>query len=87
MVPDIAPVRACPRKQYKMSLPGDVGEGRFSLDRGIGPKLGASNMMIGLLAAIGPLSQLLQLPSVALIEKICNRRAIVVAAAGLGRAS
>jgi hypothetical protein len=40
-------------------------------------KLGASNMIIGLLAAIGPLSQLLQLPSVILIEKIRNRRAIV----------
>jgi len=49
-------------------------------------KLGASNMMIGLLAAIGPLSQLLQLPSVILIEKIRNRRAIVVVAAALGRA-
>jgi hypothetical protein len=49
-------------------------------------KLGASNMVIGLLAAIGPLSQLLQLPSVVLIEKIRNRKAIVVAAAALARA-
>lgn len=48
-------------------------------------KLGASNMVIGLLAAIGPLSQLLQLPSVVLIEKIRNRRAIVVVSAALSR--
>ncbi|HUW18003.1 MAG TPA: MFS transporter [Sedimentisphaerales bacterium] len=48
-------------------------------------KLGASNLVIGLLAAIGPLSQLLQLPSVLLIEKMRNRRAITVVAAGLGR--
>jgi len=48
-------------------------------------KLGASNMVIGLLAAIGPLAQLLQLPSVLLVEKIRNRRAIVVVTAGLVR--
>jgi MFS family permease len=48
-------------------------------------KLGASNFVIGLLAAIGPLSQLLQLPSIFLIEKLRNRRAIAVVAAGLGR--
>ncbi|MFZ2146721.1 MAG: MFS transporter [Sedimentisphaerales bacterium] len=48
-------------------------------------KLGASNLVIGLLAAIGPLSQLLQLPSIFLVEKIRNRRAIVVITAGLSR--
>jgi len=48
-------------------------------------KLGASNLVIGLLAAIGPLTQLLQLPSIFLVEKIRNRRAIVVASAGLSR--
>jgi len=48
-------------------------------------KLGASNFVIGLLAAIGPLSQLLQLPSIFLVEKIRNRRLITVAAAGLSR--
>lgn len=48
-------------------------------------KLGASNMVIGLLAAIGPLTQLLQLPSIFLVEKIRNRRAIVVIAAALSR--
>lgn len=49
-------------------------------------KLGASNFVIGLLAAIGPLAQLLQLPSIYLVERIRNRRAIVVVTAGLGRA-
>lgn len=48
-------------------------------------KLGASNFVIGLLAAIGPLAQLLQLPSIFLVEKIRNRRSIVVVAAGLNR--
>ena len=48
-------------------------------------KLGASNLVIGLLAAIGPLSQLLQLPSIFLVEKVRNRRLIAVVAAGLSR--
>ncbi len=48
-------------------------------------KLGASNAVIGLLAAIGPLSQLLQLPSIFLVEKIRNRRWITVTAAALSR--
>jgi len=48
-------------------------------------KLGASNLVIGLLAAIGPLSQLLQLPSIFLVEKIRNRRLVTVVAAGLSR--
>ena len=48
-------------------------------------KLGASNFVIGLLAAIGPLSQLLQLPSIFLVEKLRNRRLITVVAAGLSR--
>ena len=37
--------------------------------------------MIGLLAAIGPLSQLLQLPAILLVEKVRNRRMITVVAA------
>lgn len=48
-------------------------------------KLGASNLVIGMLAAIGPLAQLLQLPSIFLIEKIRNRRAIVVVSAAISR--
>ena len=48
-------------------------------------KLGASNFVIGLLAAIGPLAQLLQLPSIFIVEKIRNRRLITVFAAALSR--
>lgn len=50
-------------------------------------KLGASNFVIGLLAAIGPLAQLLQLPSIFIVERIRNRRAITVVTAGLSRVS
>lgn len=48
-------------------------------------KLGASNLVIGLLAAIGPLSQLLQLPAVFLVERVRNRRTITVFSAALSR--
>ena len=48
-------------------------------------KLGASNMTIGLLAAIPPLTQLLQIPSIYLVEKVRNRRAITTYALGLSR--
>jgi len=48
-------------------------------------KLGASNLQIGLLAAIGPLAQLLQLPGIYLVERIRNRRLICVWAGILGR--
>jgi MFS family permease len=48
-------------------------------------ELGASNFVIGLIAAVGPLTQLVQLPAIFLVEKVRNRRAIVVAAAGLNR--
>jgi MFS family permease len=48
-------------------------------------KLGASNFVIGLLAAIGPLAQLLQLPSIFIVEKIRNRRLITIFFAALSR--
>ena len=48
-------------------------------------KLGASNLVIGLLAAIPPLAQLLQIPSIYLVEKIRNRRAISMTASTGGR--
>ncbi|KPK77799.1 MAG: MFS transporter [Phycisphaerae bacterium SM23_30] len=48
-------------------------------------KLGASNFVIGLLSAIVPLCQLLQLPAIFLVEKLRRRRAICVIAAGLSR--
>ena len=48
-------------------------------------KLGASNFVIGLLAAVGPLAQLLQLPSIFIVEKIRNRRLITVISAAISR--
>jgi MFS family permease len=48
-------------------------------------KLGASNLVIGLLAAIPPLMQLLQIPSIYLVEKVRNRRAISTYASALSR--
>ncbi|HOX36077.1 MAG TPA: MFS transporter, partial [Methanoregulaceae archaeon] len=41
-------------------------------------ELGASNIMIGLLAAIPPLAELVQIPAVGIIEKVRNRRLITV---------
>ncbi len=48
-------------------------------------KLGASNLVIGLLAAIPPLMQLIQIPSIHLVEKVRNRRAISVYASAVSR--
>ena len=50
-------------------------------------KMGASNLAIGLLAAIPPLAQLIQLPSILLIEKIRRRRMISMSASALSRTS
>ena len=47
--------------------------------------LGASNTVIGLLAAIGPLAQIIQLPSIYLVERLRARRVLVVVTAGLSR--
>jgi MFS family permease len=47
--------------------------------------LGVSNTGVGLLAAIGPLTQILQLPTVALIERYRRRKAITWGAALAGR--
>jgi hypothetical protein len=47
--------------------------------------LGASNTQVGLLAALGPATQVLQLPSVALIERWRARKAICWWAALVGR--
>jgi len=48
-------------------------------------KLGASNTTIGLLAAIPPLAQLIQIPSIYLVEKYRVRRAITMYAAASSR--
>ena len=65
--------------QTMVTLTGGVFLVAFAL------KLGASNLVIGLLAAIPPLMQLLQIPSIYLVERYRLRRAISVYASGLGR--
>ena len=50
-------------------------------------QLGASNALIGLLAAIPHLTQLAQIPAVYLVEKVRNRRLISVLASVIGRFS
>jgi len=47
--------------------------------------LGASNYIIGLLAAIPPITQLIQIPSIYLVEKLGNRKAIVVTTSLISR--
>jgi len=48
-------------------------------------KLGASNLLIGLLAAIPSLMQLVQIPAILLVEKVQNRRLISAGASFIGR--
>lgn len=48
-------------------------------------KLGASNAIIGLLASIPFLAQIIQIPSIFLVEKLRKRRAITVFASSLSR--
>ena len=48
-------------------------------------ELHASNFVIGLLAAVGPLAQLIQIPAIYLVERIQNRRLIVVSATLVAR--
>ncbi|OPY36384.1 MAG: Major Facilitator Superfamily protein [Methanoregula sp. PtaU1.Bin051] len=50
-----------------------------------GLKLGASNTVIGLLAAIPPLAELIQMPAITVVEKIRNRRFICVGASIIAR--
>lgn len=47
--------------------------------------LGASNFVIGLIGALAPLSQLLQVPAIYLIEKTAHRRLLVVVSSTLSR--
>lgn len=50
-------------------------------------ELGASNKIIGLLAAVGPVAQALQIPAIFLVERLRLRKAIFVASAALSRVS
>ena len=52
---------------------------------GYAVELGASNAAIGLLASVPFAVQFLQLPAVALVERLRRRRAIATWAAGIGR--
>lgn len=47
--------------------------------------LGASNTVIGLLAAIGPLTQILQIPTIFLVERVALRKVLVVTSSFLSR--
>jgi len=47
--------------------------------------LGASNTVIGLIAAVGPLAQILQIPAIYLVDGSRQRKAMTVIPAGLGR--
>ena len=65
--------------QAMITLTGGVFLVAFAL------KLGASNKVIGLLAGIPPLMQLIQLPSIYLVEKYRKRRTICIYASLLSR--
>ena len=48
-------------------------------------KLGASNLTIGILAAIPPLAQLIQIPAIYIVEKYRARRDICIVSTAVGR--
>lgn len=48
-------------------------------------KLGASNLVIGILAAIPPLGQLIQIPAIYLVEKYRNRKNICIYSTAVSR--
>jgi MFS family permease len=50
-----------------------------------GLQLGASNTVIGLLAAIPPLAELIQMPAISVVENVRNRRLICVGASVVAR--
>ncbi len=52
---------------------------------GFALQLGASNFAIGLIWALDPLTKLLQIPATAQIERVRQRRAIVVVSSTIGR--
>lgn len=76
-----AVVRDGVTSQLKLTLTESVFLVAFAL------ALGASNSVIGLLAAIPPLAQLLQLPSIYLVERLRRRRMITVLGSAASRSS
>jgi MFS family permease len=53
---------------------------------GFALSLGASNVVVGVIAAVGPLAQILQLPSILLIERYRKRKLLALYAATISRA-
>ena len=60
--------------QAMVTLTGGIFLVAFAL------QLGASNTIIGLLAAIPPLAELLQIPAVYVVDRVQKRRLVVVVA-------
>ncbi|MGE9291683.1 MAG: MFS transporter [Puniceicoccales bacterium] len=64
---------------------GVLGGGAFLVAFAL--ELNASNLLIGFLAAFGPASQIMQIPSIYVVEKLRNRKALVVLPTLIGRFS
>lgn len=62
-----------------VTLTGGIFLVAYALD------LGASNLVIGLLAAIPPLAELMQIPGIALVEWFRNRKVIALTTSLLSR--
>jgi MFS family permease len=67
--------------QAMVTLTGGIFLVAFALS------LGASNTVIGLLAAIPPLAELIQMPAISLVERVRNRRLICISASVIARLS
>ncbi len=67
--------------QAMVTLTGGIFLVAFALS------LGASNTVIGLLAAIPPLAELIQMPAISLVERLRNRRLICISASLIARLS
>jgi len=95
VLPSLDPQPSLTREEVRKGLGRVIGDGvtthaLITLTGGIfivafALQLGASNTVIGLLAAIPPLAALIQIPAVSLINRIRNRRLICVATSTLSR--
>lgn len=95
MIPFLRPVDQVSEKETERGLTMLILDGIFAQIMGVliggafivayALKIGATNKIIGLLAAISPLAQILQIPTIFLIEKIRYRKFLVVLTVVLGR--
>ncbi|QYZ79215.1 MFS transporter [Methanofollis formosanus] len=95
MFPDLKPKPSLSKSEKKQGLSMVIWDGlatqaMVTLTGGVflvafALELGASNTVIGLLAAIPPLAELLQVPAVYIIRKVRNRRLITVTASTAAR--